>query len=282
MSLSKETTEVWLNASELLILLCGLVLAFGAAGEYLEDHEKLPRWMAWSRKPKLVFVWMVAISLVGEFVGDAGVFIFSGHLQTIADGEYAALNREAGTARRDAGKANERAASLEKESAKLNERIVEMGPRDLLFGPKQEAEFIKTLALVRGQKVQLRECLNSARFDQEVIRLSNRLEFLFRAAGWDIASNPSREVDEGTPVWDSGCDGRRGIDVGTKSTASNRSIRAAAVLQEALGHVPLGHRRYSPSYEKFEYGIFPYMKPPPRVEAFFDPERVVVLILPHP
>ncbi len=115
-SLSKAITETGLDVSELLLLVCGLVLAVGAAGEYLEDHDRLPSWMIWHRKPKLVFVWMVAISLVGEFIGDAGVFVFSGHLQTIADGEYADLNKEAGQARLDAGKANERAAIAEKAS----------------------------------------------------------------------------------------------------------------------------------------------------------------------
>src|ERR1700733_11652096 len=90
-SISKPATERWLDASEITILLCGLILALGAAGEYIEEHGTLPKWMKWTRRPKMVFVWMVAISLVGEFVGDAGVFIFSGHLQTISDGEYASL-----------------------------------------------------------------------------------------------------------------------------------------------------------------------------------------------
>lgn len=94
-SLSKSSTETGLNVSEVLLLVCGFVLAFGAVGEYLEAHEKLPNWLKWSRRPKLVFVWLVALSLVGEFVGDAGIFIFSGHLQTISDGEFAVLNKSA-------------------------------------------------------------------------------------------------------------------------------------------------------------------------------------------
>src|SRR5450755_2309957 len=110
-SLSKSATEGCLDASELILLICGLILAFGAVGEYLEEHDRLPDWMKWSRKPKLVFVWMVALSLVGEFVGDAGVFVFSGHLQSISDNEVAALNKEAGLARKDAGAAIERAAA---------------------------------------------------------------------------------------------------------------------------------------------------------------------------
>jgi hypothetical protein len=64
--------------------------------------------------PEIVFIAMVVIGLVGEFFSDAGVFLFSRHLQTISDRESAALNKEAGDARRDAGNANERAALAEK------------------------------------------------------------------------------------------------------------------------------------------------------------------------
>jgi hypothetical protein len=122
-ALSRSATERALDASEILILLCGLILAMGAAGEYIEEHGTLPRWMKWSRRPKMVFVWMVALSLVGEFVGDAGVFVFSGHLQTMNDGEYAALNKEAGDARRDAGNAMDRAGKLEQEAAALRKQV---------------------------------------------------------------------------------------------------------------------------------------------------------------
>jgi hypothetical protein len=120
MSFSKPATETALDASEILILLCGVILAIGAAGEYTEEHGTLPRWMKWSMRPKMVFVWMVALSLVGEFVGDAGVFIFSGHLQTINDGEYAALNKEAGNARRDAGNANKEAGIARRDASNAN------------------------------------------------------------------------------------------------------------------------------------------------------------------
>jgi hypothetical protein len=95
LSLSKGATEHCLDASEWMLLVCGLVLAYGAAGEYLEEHDKLPIWMRWSRKPKLVFVWMVAISLFGEFAGDAGVSLFSSHLQSIADQEIKDANSKA-------------------------------------------------------------------------------------------------------------------------------------------------------------------------------------------
>jgi hypothetical protein len=60
---------------------------------------------------------MVALGIAGEFVADGGVFLFSRHLQTINDGEYATLNKEAGDARRDAGNANKDAGIARKDAA---------------------------------------------------------------------------------------------------------------------------------------------------------------------
>jgi hypothetical protein len=99
MYLTKSAAERDLNISEAAILLCGFVLAWGAIGEYLEEHEKLPRWMAWS---KLVFIGMVVFGLVGEFVFDAGVFVFSKKLQEIEGAEIAALDQKARRASREA------------------------------------------------------------------------------------------------------------------------------------------------------------------------------------
>jgi len=72
--LSKSATETALDISEIAILVSGLVLALGATGEYLEEHNRLPRWMCW---PRLAFIVLVVTDLVGEFLGDGGVFAFS-------------------------------------------------------------------------------------------------------------------------------------------------------------------------------------------------------------
>lgn len=116
--LSKSATESCLDAAEITILLAGLILAYGAIGEYLEEHGRLPRWMTWSKRPRLVFVWMVALSLVGEFAGDAGVFVFSRRLQSISDIEVAALGKQA-------GQANERAKVLEAQVKGYDKQIAD-------------------------------------------------------------------------------------------------------------------------------------------------------------
>ena len=115
-SLSKSATETALNVSEILILVSGLLLAFGAIGEYLEEHNRLPRWIEW---PKIVFIAFVVASLIGEFLGDGGVFVFSSHLQTISDGEFAVLNKEAGDARKEAGNAIALAGNISDRAEKL-------------------------------------------------------------------------------------------------------------------------------------------------------------------
>jgi len=116
-SLSKSSTETALDGSEIFIIISGFVLAFGAIGEYLDEHGKLPRWMAWR---KLVFIILVVVSLIGEFVGDAGVFVFSRHLQTISDDELAKVIKDARDANSLAATAFGRAESA---IARLDPRV---------------------------------------------------------------------------------------------------------------------------------------------------------------
>jgi hypothetical protein len=93
--ISKSAAETGLNVSEILLLVCGFVLAWGCIGEYLEEHERLDRFPRWLQWPSLVFILMVAFSLVGEFLGDAGVYLFSYHLQSIEEAELTRLGADA-------------------------------------------------------------------------------------------------------------------------------------------------------------------------------------------
>jgi len=96
--LSKSATETLLDVSETILIGGGLILTLGAVGEYLEEHGRLPRWLAW---PRLVFIIMVVAGLLGEFLSDGGVFVFSRHLQTIADSEIAELTKENTAAKKE-------------------------------------------------------------------------------------------------------------------------------------------------------------------------------------
>lgn len=99
---AESILETGLNASEIIIVVSGFVLAWGAAGEYLDEHEHLTWLPSVFRWPKLVFVLMVAISLAFEFIGDAGVYICSSRLQILEGATIKALDSKATEAGRKA------------------------------------------------------------------------------------------------------------------------------------------------------------------------------------
>jgi len=220
LSLSKSTAETGLNVSESLLVLCGLVLAFGAAGEYIEEHGTLPRWMAWSRRPKLVFVWMVAISLMGEFIGDAGVFLFSGTMQNIQD-------QEANDLRRRIEREIDARLAIEK-------RLMAMGPRStLLYGSSRE-KFVGHLLAFAGQKAELRICdlipknLFRPRASDETMQLAMILQYvLSHDAKWSVSQ-----------LADDNCNGG-GVMLSVSHSAPQNTLDAVKALIEALNELPI-------------------------------------------
>jgi hypothetical protein len=197
--LSKPATETLLDVSEVLLIACGFVLAFGCIGEYLEEHRKLPRWMAW---PKLVFITMVVASLIGEFFSDAGVFLFSRHLQTISEGEFAALNKEAGDARDEAGhamerasKADERASANEKEAgrlrldlvaAELRLEAVRVWAAGRRISEKQHREFVRELKLYPSPRYRVSITKLA---DDEAGTFAEDIMRVLGEAGWGVNIN---------------------------------------------------------------------------------------------
>ncbi len=90
-SLPKSATIAALDASEVALLVFGLLLVAGLIGE-LKSRTK-------------IFEWLVIIGVAGELLGDGGIFLFSRSLQSIEASEIATLNREV-------TRANERAQHL--------------------------------------------------------------------------------------------------------------------------------------------------------------------------
>jgi hypothetical protein len=210
-SLSKSATENLLNVSEIGLIISGFVLLFGAVGEYLEEHGKLPRWMKW---PKIVFIIMVVASLVGEFLCDAGVFIFSSHLQTINEGEFAALNIRA-------SEANERAQTLE---ALIRPRYLTDAQLDGI------AKAVRTYG---GPTVPL--LIGSHWNDPESTRLARQIKAALNRGG--IGSGPDQPVDlirrfPQIPVgqWNGGVIEGIEIHEGVEVWGKNREAIAEALL----------------------------------------------------
>src|SRR5437868_5318147 len=90
-SLSKSATSIDLDISEIALLVFGILLVIGIIGEYAKSE----RW----KKRLRVFELLVTIGVAGELFADGAIFVFSKHLQTIADGEIADLTNKLGTAK---------------------------------------------------------------------------------------------------------------------------------------------------------------------------------------
>jgi hypothetical protein len=141
-SLSKSATSTALDVSDIVLLVSGALLLFGALGEYLEDHKRLPRWMRW---PKLIFEIIVAVSLAGELIADGGVFVFSHHLQKLEGADIDALERKSAKALDDSNAAigEAKAASDEAAAAKLessNAKGIANASDRLARGTRKEAD----------------------------------------------------------------------------------------------------------------------------------------------
>jgi hypothetical protein len=109
-SLSEASAKSWLGASEILLLIASLVLVIGIIGEW-------PDSVSWKRSTlyKLAKA-AVVIGVVGEMLGDAGIFETSARLESLREAENTKLKIVANEARI-------RAANAEKEAAEASRRL---------------------------------------------------------------------------------------------------------------------------------------------------------------
>jgi hypothetical protein len=243
---TKTKAERGLTDSEIVLIVCGLVLALGAIGEYLEEHKKLPRLVKW---PRLVFIVMVVIGLLGEFFGDAGVFVFSSKLQQIEGAEIQALDRLAKAARDNANEAIDKSskakegadtamgvakavkiesASLQRGLAatkKLAEEAKSQGPRWVIL-EENKADLRDKLRAFRGQSFIIVTCdlhLLNPELNSTVAEMSGILE----AAEW-VRSDLLQER---------GCSFGTSMMVFINPSASPKSRHAADLLASELYHI---------------------------------------------
>jgi hypothetical protein len=108
---SKSVAESWLSWGELGLVVFAVVIIFGLIGEYRAEVSAEHRERSWipprSGKHwnwKLIFAAVVVLSIVGELVADADIWVTSDILQTISDGEIRDA-REKAEAGYDAAKA---------------------------------------------------------------------------------------------------------------------------------------------------------------------------------
>jgi hypothetical protein len=121
LSLSKSATSFWLEVSEIALLIFGIVLVIGLVGEVAKSAP-------WKRRLRL-FELMVIVGVAGELIADGGIFLFSRHLQTISETEFAGLNKQAADAYKEAESARKEADSFERDIAQANERAAAANER---------------------------------------------------------------------------------------------------------------------------------------------------------
>lgn len=177
LSLSKPTAVLWLGISEWALLLFGIVLVVGLVGEH--KGIKSAKWKARER----IFSMLVVVGVAGELIADGGIFAFSGHVQSISDGEVAAANLEAKQAGKDAGDAKLLAAKIGTTNAQLVASNLAL--------EKQVVELRKSIVEIVLNTMELEESANDRTF-LDSYGAAQRLR-KFAGVSANIASMPDKE-----------------------------------------------------------------------------------------
>jgi hypothetical protein len=193
-SLSKSATSIALDISEIALLLFGILLVVGLIGEYAKSE----RWKRYVR----TFEMFVIVGVAGELLADGGIFLFSSHLQTIADLEISDLTKTAGDARNSANEAAGAAQRAKDESAKAtasasNALALAKGARreadsfanDIKSANTQAAEAESHLADALRQVVQAEAELNRIRSPRSITNQSALIAALTPFKGSEYTLN---------------------------------------------------------------------------------------------
>jgi hypothetical protein len=169
-SLSKSATSIALDTSEIVLLLFGILLTVGLIGEYAKSE----RW----KKHVKTFEMLVIIGVAGELLADGGIFLFSSHLQTIADQEIADLTVTAGNAKASAETAA-KAADRAKASADAGKQKADAAGL-AADKAKEKVEAVTTRAEQIDAGLAQTQFLLSARSLENRDELANKLKERFK------------------------------------------------------------------------------------------------------
>ena len=166
---------------------------------------------------------LVTIGVAGELFADGGIFLFSRHLQTIAEQEIAELTKVAGTAadaavraKASADEAKQKADAISKQADDLTLRmknasrelgileknIADQGPRRTLL-LKIAPELTKQLAAFAGQRAMLVVCGRQGLVPQEMLNTWGAIADMLDTAGakWKLVHGNLNFSDRcGLPV----------------------------------------------------------------------------------
>gem|GEM_PF-5365191 len=137
-SLSKPETLICLDVSECALVAFAVVVVVGLIGEH-----RLPWWHVRHD----LFAVLIAVGCAGELFADAGIFLCSRHLQTIADAELSSAKTLAGKAEKEAGDANCTAEILRQQNLKLQITLATLQRRagERFFTPEERKLIVSSL-----------------------------------------------------------------------------------------------------------------------------------------
>lgn len=301
-SLSKSATNGALNWSELALLIFGIVLIVGLVGEYRtsDPHSRCMKF----------FEMLVIIGVLGELVGDGGIFLFSHQLQVISDNEILEANRNAGDAKSSAkaaavaaARANEAAGNAQQKVGEVEKRadaitarldsasrdIIAQGPRSVLLA-KAAPELVNQLEPFAGQRVTLLLCGEPNAADQETTDTWAAIQNILGTDANFGTSGAKWEFVPTNVVFSNDCGGGQGLGIGlivwVSKGASKKTMGAAKALSDGFIKTLPPSRDVAlilvdPAWAQVFLGRG-LSKKDPRALAGTDPDLVIVRIGAHP
>lgn len=279
-SLSKSATTSALNWSELILLIFGIVLVAGLVGEYKTPEPH-------SRRMKF-FEMLVIVGVLGELLGDGGIFLFSKQLQVISEIEIAGANKNAGDAK-DSAIAAQHALEevskhaeaiqgrLNKSSAQLNaieQQVRAQGPRWLILA-ENKVKFIHDMKPFKGTKLTILMCGGGISPPEQFGTEQKLLELLGRTpigANWETGYKSWRECPNTSS---------NGLEMSVSANAGEATRKAAEALRdELLGlGIATGLDIAPADRTKFEASFFGDADSPP-ARILQEPNTVFLLVAP--
>jgi hypothetical protein len=129
-SLSEPDARWWVHASEVLLIVSAILLAAGLFGEWPDSESWKKRLLYKAAKAAVI------VGVLGELLGDGGIFAGGDRLQELegraiagATAKAANANERAAQLEKEAAGARERAAQLEKETARLSAEAAQANAR---------------------------------------------------------------------------------------------------------------------------------------------------------
>jgi len=202
-SLSDADAKWWLGKSELLLLVSTVLLTFGLLGEWSDSEDWKKRSLYKAAKLAVI------IGVVGELIGDAGIFESGDRIQELSTREILALTKSAGDAKQLADEASKQAQTAiaalndaEKRLAAMSNKEGELEKRqsdflDSITPPQLEyMKFTSDLGKVASVPIVI-----EAEPDPNSQFFARDLDAAFRQAGWRERSIVNEPISFIPGIW---------------------------------------------------------------------------------